>query len=164
MALYTVHLPKNAARGSREGLERAVLVKDGFRWLAFVFPLLWPLFNRLWIVFLAMACLVLGIGLAGRWLEAPEWAIGAVELLLAIAMGVCASELKTWTLSREGMPAVDVVTGVDEEDAERRFFARWLAGASQAPVRGPMQPAPFFPPPGPQHVTGLFPEPGRGRA
>ncbi|MCP8938870.1 DUF2628 domain-containing protein [Alsobacter sp. SYSU M60028] len=162
MTVYVVHAPRQAARGSAEGLEKTVLVKDGFHWLAFLFPMLWPLLHRMWWVFLAVLATVLALGVGGRALDAPGWAVGLLELLMAVLMGVFAADLRGWTLSRRGFSAVDVVGGRDREEAERRFFTRWLAGASRPPAPRPPASYPAAPPPG--GVTGLFPEPGRVRS
>lgn len=164
MTVYIVHLPEGSARGSRQGLDRAILVKDGFHWLAFLFPLLWPLFNRLWLVFLAVFAIMVGLGIGGRALSAPGWAIGAIEFMLALLLGVAAGDLKSWGLGRRGIPAVDVVAGADEEDAERRFFARWLSGVSRVPEghRSPTTPSYPAPQSSVQPVMGLFPDADRG--
>ena len=103
--VYIVHLPEGSARGSRQGLDRAILVKDGFHWLAFLFPLLWPLFNRLWLVFLAVFAIMVGLGIGGRALSAPGWAIGGIEFMLALLLGVAAErpeELGPWASRHSG--------------------------------------------------------------
>ena len=49
MTTYTLHVAADAAPGDAGTLERAVLVKDGFSWGAFVFSFLWFFCHRLWI-------------------------------------------------------------------------------------------------------------------
>ena len=84
MRSYTLHLPADARPGESLGLDRALLVRDGFSWPAFAFTVLWFLFHRLWLAALlvlvglvALAAAGIALGLpagAGRslnrWLEA----------------------------------------------------------------------------------------------
>lgn len=163
MISYLVHLPAAARPGSADGLDRIVLVKDRFHWLAFVLPLLWLLFNRLWLAFLVVLAAGVALGVAGSLLNLPEPLVIALEALMAIGLGVFAAELKSRGLARRGLPLAGVATGKDEDEAMRRFADRWLAAASQPAPAGPSAAGTvptrgaFAAPP----VLGLFPEAGR---
>ena len=165
MTTYSVHLPAEAVPGSPEGLERAVLVKDGFHWTALVFPLLWLLFNRLWWAFLAFVVITMAVVFLGRAAGLSETAIATLDLLIGLFVAISASDLKAWGLGRRGYAIADVVTGSSTDDAERRFFDRWLSRTAAAPGARPAGQTPgqgYASRPQPQ-VLGLFPDAGAAR-
>jgi hypothetical protein len=133
MRSYTLHLPELARPGEAAGLDRAILVPDGFSWPAFAFGPLWFLFHRLWV---AALIVLLGLALlaaAGVALGLPTGA-GLVATLLASALiGLEASSLRRWTLARRGWPARDAVVAASAAEAESRALARWLGAVSAAP-------------------------------
>ena len=164
MISYLVHLPAEARPGSADGLDRMVLVKDRFHWLALLLPLLWLLFNRLWLAFLVFLAAGVALAVAGSLLSLPDPLVVALEALMALGLGIFASELKSRGLARRGLPLAGVATGKDEDEATRRFADRWLAPHPEttAPAGSPASAA--VPPRGAfaaQPVLGLFPEAGR---
>ena len=162
MTIYAVHVPEEASPGSAEDLDRAVLVKDGFHWLALVFPLLWLLFNRCWLASLFFVVVALAIALGGPAIGLGEGAVALLEILLALGIAFHAGDIKSRALERRGLPLAGIVAADGRDEAERRFFARWMGHASgiAAPPPGP-PPAPWRPVPGgPPPVLGLFPQAG----
>lgn len=127
MSVYTVHLPAHALHGDRQVLEKAVLVRDGFSWLAFLFQPLWCLWNRMWLS--ALAILVLnvlfsaGLGL----INAPDQAAGFAGILLGLLFGFEAGNLRRYMLERKGWPVVDVVQARNRDEATTLAYRRWLA-------------------------------------
>ncbi len=175
MRVYTVHVRRDATPGDASAFDEAILVRDGFTFPAFLFTALWFFFHRLWIAGLGVLLAVIAFGfLIDALALAPLAAFGA-HLLLASLIGLEASSLRRWTYARNGMPAVDIVAGIDYEEAEAKACARWLArrrapeAASQVqrdpaadgllaarPARAPAAPAPRE-----RDVIGLFPERSR---
>lgn len=49
MTVYTVLEPPPSGDDLRDA-ERVAFVRDGFSWLALLFPLLWLLWHRMWLV------------------------------------------------------------------------------------------------------------------
>ena len=98
-----------------------------------------------------------------------------VPLFISLLVGLEASTLRRFTLSRRGWRNVGVISGDDLEDAERRFFDAWLrdtpvrpsmpsAPGSSAPGSAPSTPQPPTPRmPQASDVIGLFPQPGAQR-
>lgn len=164
MATYTFHLDRDAHPGDVAALDRAVLVKDGFSWGAFFFTVLWFWMRRLWLAGLLVAIVMLALAVGARLAGAGFGTIWLALLVFSILIGLEASSLRRWTLSRRGRPAVDVVSAGSREEAETRAFARWLERAGMAdlgpgaadPWRRP-PPVAHQPSPGPA-VIGLFPE------
>src|SRR5690606_40006719 len=104
MASYVVMEPPAKTTGGKAGKgagERAVLVRDGFRFLAFLLPALWLVFNRLWIetaVVIAMTMALSALGaVAGFGNVAP-----ALVLLVSLYVGLEASALKLAALRQIG--------------------------------------------------------------
>ena len=153
MRSYTLHLPIDARPGESIGLDRAVLVPDGFAWPAFAFGVLWFLFHRLWIATLIVLAGFLALAGIGHLLGLPAGIATLVTLLTSWLVGLEASSLRRWTLARRGWPARDAVIAATPEEAEARALNRWLDSSAAAPR------APF--PAGPtrrtEPVIGLFP-------
>ncbi|MCJ2119584.1 DUF2628 domain-containing protein [Methylobacterium sp. J-001] len=153
MRSYTLHLPTDARPGESIGLDRAVLVPDGFSWSAFAFTVLWFLFHRLWIAALIVLAGLLGLAALGHTLGLPPGIATIVTLLASVLIGLEASSLRRWTLSRRGWPTRDAVIAATPEEAEARALGRWLDSTAAVPR------APF--PAGParrtEPVIGLFP-------
>lgn len=155
MNTYTLHVPADARPGEPRALDKAVLVRDGFSWGAFLFTALWFFVQRLWLAGLLVLVAVVGLATGLTWLRVAPGAVFLAELLLALLIGLEASSLKRWTLRRR-KPAVDVVGAATRDEAEVKSFARWLAAApTPAPRAGPTPPAVYR---APEPVIGLFPE------
>jgi hypothetical protein len=156
MATFTVHLPRDATP-SEGAADRIRLVREGFSFLALVFPALWLIFNRMWLVLLGWIAVVVAI-------EALAYAAGdAVATIVAVVFAVWfaleARDLQRWTLARKGYETAAVVVADDVDAAERRFIEAWLDGPG---LDGgvPAPPAPRRPATGIPAPIGLFPIPG----
>ncbi|MDP4003085.1 DUF2628 domain-containing protein [Methylobacterium sp. NEAU K] len=153
MRSYTLHLPTDARPGEPLGLDRAVLVSDGFAWSAFAFSVLWFLYHRLWIAALIVLAGFAALAGAGLALGLSTGAAIVVTLLASWLVGLEASSLRRWTLTGRGWPARDAVVAASPEEAEARALGRWLESSTATPR------APF--PSGPtrraEPVIGLFP-------
>lgn len=162
MPVYTVHAPP--ATDTRESApEHYVFVRDGFHVWAMVFGPFWMLFRKLWLVFFlyVLAMITLGVAL---WALKVGNAVGSWPMLLvSFLIGLEASSLWRWTLSRRGFRNAGLVVADDIEAAERRFFDRMASEPAIEHARPPMS-RPVAPQPhSPQPVIGLFPEPGAPR-
>ena len=153
MRSYTLHLPADARPGESLGLDRALLVRDGFSWPAFAFTALWFLFHRLWLAALLVLVGLVALAAAGIALGLPAGAGLIVTLLAGWLIGLDASSLRRWTLARRGWPARDAVVAATPEEAEARALNRWLEASPAAP-RGPF---PSGPSRRAEPVIGLFP-------
>lgn len=114
-----------ASPGAPTPDERSVVIADRFAPLAFVAPVIWLLFNRLWLEALAAALVTVAAGmLAG---------VGA-QLFPAIAIGlalqlITALEGRNWraaALQRRGWRLVDVVETDDPDTAFEIHAAKAL--------------------------------------
>lgn len=163
MASFVVMEPPDTASGRNWQDGQAVLVRDGFHLLAFIFPFFWLLFNRLWIealFVLALTMALAGFGsLAGLGNASP-----ILSLLVCLYIGLEGPALKLAALGRRGWRDCGVVEADNSRDAEIRYIAEAtnLAGQTQAadsaPDTAPVQ-ATLRQPSGP--ALGLFSYPGR---
>lgn len=169
MHVYTVHLPAQARPGDAEAFEKAVLVRDGFHVWAFLFTAFWFLYHRLWLAAIGVFVALSVFGLVVDRLALAPWAGLAAHVLASTLIGLEASSLKRWTCGRNGFAMVDIVSGADEEEAEAKACARWLARGETRPNGSPPPPSSFdWPKPArndaPRResgVIGLFPERSR---
>lgn len=176
MPVYTVHAPTAYAADFR-ATDKFVFVRDGFHFWAMVLGPLWLIWKRLWLALLGWLILAVAIEVVAIKLGGGRSIVTAIEVIVAILMGLEASTLRRWTLSRRKWRQLDVVVADDEEAAERRFFDRFTNGRRWSgydplsvdrggpPPTRDVPPQRFSePPPLPQGgVIGLFPEPGGSR-
>ncbi|GJE40653.1 DUF2628 domain-containing protein [Methylobacterium persicinum] len=158
---YTLHLPPEARPGDADGLDRAVLVRDGFSWPAFAFTVLWFLFHRLWVAALIVLAGLLVLAFGGYALGLSRAAGAAIAVLGCILIGLEAGSLRRWTLARRGWVARDAVLARDSAEAEARAITRWLDPATLP--QPPRPPFPGGPVKRPEPVIGLFPAREGGR-
>lgn len=122
MGIYTVHIKGSLDEPSAS--ERAVFVRDGFVWWAFLLGPIWLLWNRAWLALLIWILCQVGIGFLVQAQIIPFLAQSAIEIVIALALGFEASSLRRAALKRRSFQFVDVVHEQQLVDAERRFFAR----------------------------------------
>lgn len=128
MASYVVMEPP------REGPENAVLVRDGFAFLAFVIPFLWFLWHRMWIEAALAFAVALLLGALGT-LEGWQTASSVMSLCLSVLIGLEARNLRVAMLRRRGWRERGIVEADNKADAELRFLSEF--SVSQAPTAVP---------------------------
>ena len=172
MITYTVHERAIGEGNVALRADSIIFVKDGFAWLALFFPLLWMLFNRMWLVLLAFVVAMLVLQAGATAAGFGEMLAGWITLGASVLFAFHANDLRRWTLARKGYAFAGLVTGRNREECETRFFDGWLAAQEeQSPPSSRMTGAPPKPatpqPPAParqrgtgdDEVIGLFPEP-----
>ena len=162
MPVYTVHEPPQRDTDD-DALGHAMrfrFVRDGFHFWAFLLAPFWMLRHRLWIELIAYLLIVGGAAFVLRRLGIEERASFWVALFLEMLIGMEASSLLRWKLTRRRFEQVGIVVGEDLEEAERRFFDRWDEETAR-PAPAPAVPSPFGAPPVPasSDIVGLFPQP-----
>ena len=163
MPVYTVHEPprRNADDDALGHAMRFRLVRDGFHFWAFLLAPLWMLLHRLWIELIAYLLVVGGAAFLMRRLGIEESAGFWVALFLAVLIGMEASSLLRWKLTRRGFEQVGIVVGDSLEEAERRFFDGWdHSEPARSAIAAPAPSAFAKPPAAPSgDIGGLFPQP-----
>ncbi len=164
MTVYSVYEPPVPATDVIARADRLAFVREGFSWVALLVPLLWLVYHRMWIEFVVLLLVYIGLQLAfgsdaqGQALTA--WAGLAISVLFAFE----ANDLRTASLERRGYRLAGVASGRDRVDAERSFFVKWLPEQERAasitpPPRRETAARTPLPREEGEEVIGLFPQP-----
>ena len=90
---------------------------DAFSWGGFILTGFWVLWNRMWIVGIAvMAVLLLGTVL-------PPALQFLVNVAVSVFLGLHGNDLLGWSLARRGFSEIGLSAGSTSEEAELRFYA-----------------------------------------
>ena len=129
LKVYTVHLRQPVRDAERD----IVLVREGFSWGAFLVSVLWALWNRLWLVAVALIALELLLPLVTGWIGLGPASGGVVSFALAVLVGMFGNDLRRWTMEGRGYAEVALVAARSPDEAQQRFGERYphlLAGLS----------------------------------
>jgi hypothetical protein len=159
MPTYTVHAPPSR-NGNAADPQRFAFVRDGFHVWAFLLTPFWLLAKRLWLVFIGYLVVMALFETAFYFLKLPDGSQFVIELLIGILVGLEAGTLQRWTYARRKWTTLGLVTGDDQEEAERRFFAQWVERADDEPAAPPPPPVPPAAREIGNDIIGLFPQPG----
>lgn len=157
MAIYVVMEPPRRGADADE-----VYVRDGFHWLGFLLPLVWLLWNRLWIETVVLLAAMLGLGVLGETSGSAEMMVGGFTLLVSIYVGLEGPALRIWALRRRGYAEGGVIEAENRADAEIRYLSARSEEAPDEqrplpPIREGMAPSTA----GNEPELGLFGYPGR---
>ena len=110
-----------------------IFVRDGFSWIAFLFPLPWLLFRRLWIVALvAVALYLVSIFIAERYgLDALPVAF---SFLLSLWVALEGGEARVRRYERHGWQVDRVLVAHNVADAEEIYFTEKAVQAHREPA------------------------------
>ena len=167
MTVYSVYEPPTEAPDLAERADRLAFVKEGFSWLALLVPILWLLYYRMWIEFILLVLVYVGLQLAFGTDPQVQTLAGWASLAIGILFAFEASDLRIHSLERRGYRFAGVASGRDRTEAERSFFHTWLpqqAKTPRGPERGPEprregESVPPIPRGEGEEVIGLFPRP-----
>lgn len=167
MTVYSVYVPPGDDADIDARVDKVAFVKEGFNWLALFVPVLWLIYQRMWLelaVFLVVLFLIsffpflpflLGHDPAAR--DFASWLVLGLTVIFAFE----ASDLRGQALQRRGYGFAAAVTGRDRTEAERSFFTRWLPRQQRRRLPPPVpRPSPAVTPTRPgggDEVIGSFP-------
>jgi hypothetical protein len=139
MATYVVMQPGRA--GGRIDPEGETLVRDGFALIAFLVPVVWLLWHRLWIEAALLLALTIGLTALGN-VDGFGFAAPVFSLLVSIYAGLEGAALRLAALRRRGWHEFAVVEADSYDDAETRYLIETgsISGAGfeqHVPVLGP---------------------------
>ena len=101
--------------------ERALFVRDGFSWGAFLIAPLWLLAHGMWLVLIAYLAIGTALSL-GAEAFIGEAAATIIGVGAAVWFAFEARAIRRWTLARRGYEMMAVVEGRTIADAERRYY------------------------------------------
>jgi hypothetical protein len=167
VAVYAVYEPPVEAQDLEERAEKLAFVKEGFSWPAFLVPILWLLYHRMWLEFILLALVYVALQLAFGSDSQGQTLVGWISLAIAALFAFEANDLRAASLERRGYRLAGVTSGRDGTEAERAFFTAWLPQQARPAReseripelrRGPEANAPLARSEG-EEVIGLFPRP-----
>ncbi|WP_265516204.1 DUF2628 domain-containing protein [Nitratireductor luteus] len=128
MASYLVVEPETE---TGDAAEKAVVLRDGFSFLAFLVPFIWFLVHRMW--WEALTALALGLALAGLGTVAGYSAVASVvSLCLSFLIGMEAQSWRAAALQRKGWWVWGVVEAGSRGEAEVRYATESTSGPTYA--------------------------------
>ena len=143
LVAFNVYEPPVAAGDRLDRAERLVFVRDGFHWLAALFPMIWLPVKGLW---LGLVVFLVGIGVFTWALEAlgvHDGLVSALIVIVQIVIGFEASNIQGAALERRSWRMAGAIVGRNREECEVRFLATWLPQQPDADYeRDPMAPPP----------------------
>lgn len=166
MTVYSVYEPPgNDETDVVARADKIAFVKDGFSWLAFLVPVLWLIFQRMWLELIAFLVVIALVSWAFGTAPEARALAGWVTLSLTLLFAFEANDLRGWALKRRGYRFAGVASGIDRYEAERSFFEGWLPQQRRsAPSVPPVQALPVPRGAKPRRggdgdeVIGLFPQ------
>lgn len=166
MITCTVHERESDEPDVTARADRIVFVREGIAWWAFLFPVIWLLYHRLWLVLLLFLAVIFALTGLVSLLDWPESLGGVPTMLASFLLALEGNDLRRWTLTRKGYAQVDVTTGRDRQECEQRFFEDWLPAqrdgdSRRLPVLQAASGRSRGDGNGGDDVIGLFPEAGR---
>lgn len=169
MVTYTAHERDSELTDISARADAVVFVKEGFAWLAMLFPIFWLLFHQMWIVFAVFVAIFACVEGGVMSLGLSEEVAMITSLGLSGILALLANDLRRWSLARRGYRLVELVSGRDSRECEERFFTGWLASQGAEGNSKPKTPKSDKPTPvavdkttpSGDDIIGLFPEPGK---
>lgn len=139
MASYLVMTPP----GGADEPDSARFIRDGFSFWAFVFPLFWMLWHRMWLYALLLFLVIAFIGAFAEDLRAPG-AIAIAQFALSLLVGLESGTIREAHLRSKGWALRAAFTAESLDQAEEIYFssASWPSprpapAAGFTPARGP---------------------------
>lgn len=118
MRLFTVHIQALSAAADGE----AQFVPQGFSWAAFLLPVIWALWHRLWWLALALLAAQAAIGALIAPLAADPLSQSVIPVAAQLLFGVLANDWRRAILRRRGLVETALVAAPDRMAAEHRYF------------------------------------------
>jgi len=118
MRIFTIYLRRHGLDPEKD----IVVLKDGFSWPAFLVGSLWALWHGMWWVALG---LMIGAGVInglGPLIFSDTYSTPVLVTAFALLSGMLASDLRVWTLERQGFVLGAVVSAESPETALRRYL------------------------------------------
>ncbi|MEJ2125404.1 MAG: DUF2628 domain-containing protein [Alphaproteobacteria bacterium] len=134
MQTYTIYERYPASEDIEQRASELVFVKEGFSIFAFLAPLIWLLFNRMWWEAAAFFCLMMFLEITVSLLGIGPEITAVISFLINIIFAFEARNLQRYGLERNGYSMIAIVSGRNLDEAEQRFLSEWLPTAKSGSV------------------------------
>ncbi len=130
MAIYYVLTPPGMTNPEKQTL----FIRDGFSWLAFLFPLPWLLVRKLWLLAgLSVVLYLIAVLVAEYW--GLDGLPVAYTVILCLWTGLEGGHVRTTWLQRKGWDLKANIAADSIDEAEAVYFGN-MPETSAAPARG----------------------------
>jgi hypothetical protein len=121
--IYTVHINPSKAHP----VEKAIFVREGFSFMAFLLGVVWALYHRMWweAAFIVVIMSLFGAAEELKWLDKQSLLV--LQFAFNLIVGFQANDWQRGALSRRGYIMSDIVVSDDKLRAQQRYFDRVLA-------------------------------------
>ena len=114
------------------GMAETKFVAERFRWFAFLVPVIWLLFQRLWLTALLVFLLVFAIGFVLPYFGFHNAFSVLCSLAVGLIIGLESTGLAVSSLEKRGWAEVGIANGETIDEAELRWFGRRMTEANPA--------------------------------
>ena len=118
--IYTVHINPELPHA----VEKSIFVREGFSWKAFMFGVLWTLYNRLWTISIALVAVMTLLGMAEEHKFISASSLSILQIALSLYVGFSANDWYRDSLARRGYITSDIVASDSDLRAQQRYFER----------------------------------------
>ncbi len=120
--IYTVHINLN----QEHAVEKAIFVREGFNFMAFIFGIAWALYHKMWFYsfIIGITMTLLGAANEQNWLQ--DDTILVLNTALNVIIGLWANDLRRNHLANKGYIISDIVVSDNELAAQQRYFERMM--------------------------------------
>ena len=115
-------------------------MKEGFSWIAFLVPILWLLYYRMWVEFVLLALVYVALQLAFGTEAQGQALVGWASLAIAVLFAFEANDLRAASLERRGYRLVGVASGRGPDGCRALVLQRLAAATGQDRPRARAQP------------------------
>ncbi len=169
MVTFTAHERDGEAHDIAARAQGVLFVREGFAWMALLFPIIWLIYHRMWIVLAGFVAIVALVQLGVVTLGLSDAVAVVASVALSGVFALQANDLRCWSLGRRGYKLVALVSGRNRGECEKEFFTNWLAaqGARNDALSETTEAVKSAPAAAGKSdlagddVIGLFPEPGK---
>lgn len=134
MRFYTVHLPASDEGAEDGALGRAILVREGFNWLAFFFAPFWALAEGLWLAALALIGSLAAIVVVPHVLGLGPLLPVVLGLGYGVLAGMSGNDLRRAGLAARGYRLAEVVAAPSRAQALIRYAEAVTPAPSPQPA------------------------------
>lgn len=153
MTTYSVYLPSSLAHTRVNLAEKSRVVPDRFSWSGFFVPILWLLFNRLWLNAILLVAVEAGLAVLASRVGLPTGLSFGIGLVLMMMVGLEGRRWLCAALERRGYRLITIVQADSDDEALHQSLARCHEGELE--TRNPQGTRA----PQSRGVIGLFPGP-----
>jgi Protein of unknown function (DUF2628) len=140
VTVYSVYEPPDQAPEVLTRAEALAFVKEGFSWPALLVPVLWLLYQRMWLELILFVAVVIALGWLLGQSDQGQALFGWLSLGIVALFAAEANDLRGAALERRGWRHAGVAIGRSREAAELSFFRAWLPEQERAPRERPAVP------------------------